>query len=293
MAADIRPLLPELFALHPMVLNDVESLPASALALRPNLRRALCVPLVANGVPVAFAVAADKAEPYTADDVDSLLLVANLLLRIVEREDARRRAEAEADERRRMLWGVVDALLRVTEARDPYTAGHQRSVAAIAARIGRQLGLDARTVEGLRVIGSLHDIGKLAVPTEILVRPGALSPLEREFIQQHVRTDADLLGDLPFPWPVGTAVLQHHERLDGSGYPSGASGDEIILEARVVAVADVLDAMSSPRPYRAVHSIALALAELRNGAGVRYDADVVKACLAVVTAEGGVLPTHE
>lgn len=182
------------------------------------------------------------------------------------------------------LRATVEVATSLSEMRDPYTAGHQRRVGDIAAAIGEELGLDADCLEGLRVAGRLHDIGKIAIPAEILTRPGRLSNEERALIQIHPQAGYDVLVDVPFPWPVALVALQHHERIDGSGYPNGLRGEEIIVEARIVAVADVLEAMSSHRPYRESLGVESALVELEAGAGTRYDAAVVAACVNQVRA---------
>jgi len=187
-----------------------------------------------------------------------------------------------------LLRATVSMATSISEQRDPFTAGHQQRVAEIAASIGEAMGLDPRQVEGLRVAGQLHDIGKMVVPSEILTRPGRLNDVERRLIQLHARTGYDVLQDIPFPWPIALVALQHHERMDGSGYPQGLKGTEILLDARIVAVADVLEAMSAHRPYRASLGLEAALSEIEEGAGSRYDADVVAAC--VHLARAGKLP---
>jgi len=167
----------------------------------------------------------------------------------------------------------------LSELRDPYTAGHERRVGEIAVAIGIELGFDARRQEGLRVAGYLHDIGKITVPVEILCKPGRLSPIEFELIKGHPQSSYDVLKDVEFPWPVAEVALQHHERIDGSGYPQGLKGEAILLEARIMAVADVIEAMSSHRPYRPGLGIEAALAEIERGRGSAYDADIADACL--------------
>jgi HD-GYP domain-containing protein (c-di-GMP phosphodiesterase class II) len=163
--------------------------------------------------------------------------------------------------------------------RDPYTAGHERRVGKIAAAIGAELGFNDRRIEGLRVSGYLHDIGKITIPAEILSKPGKLLPVEFQLIQTHPQASYDVLKDVKFPWPVAEVALQHHERMDGSGYPQGLKGEAILLEARVMAVADVVEAMSAHRPYRAGLGIDKALAEIERGRGSAYDTEVVDACL--------------
>ena len=178
----------------------------------------------------------------------------------------------------------------LVEMRDPYTAGHERRVANIAVTIGSELGLDERRLEGLRVAGYLHDIGKITVPTDILAKPGKLSAAEMELIQGHAQAGYDVLKGVEFPWPVAQMVLQHHERMDGSGYPQRLKGDQITFEARILAVADVLEAMASHRPYRPGLGIDRALAEVERGKGTLYDLAVAEACLHLYRDKGVSIP---
>jgi PAS domain S-box-containing protein len=174
---------------------------------------------------------------------------------------------------------TVEVATTLSEMRDPYTAGHERRVGKIAAFIGAELGFDEQRIEGLRVAGNLHDIGKITIPAEILSKPGKLTKIEYQLIQGHPQSSYDVLKDVEFPWPVAQVALQHHERMDGSGYPQGLKGDAILFEARIMAVADVVEAMSSHRPYRPGLGIEKALAEIERGRGTAYDADVADACL--------------
>ena len=146
--------------------------------------------------------------------------------------------------------GTIEALATVSEVRDPYTAGHQRRVTRLACAVARELGLPADRVAGLRVMGLLHDMGKISIPAEILSKPGKLSDTEFAIIKSHAQAGYEIVKEIRFPWPVAEVILQHHERLDGSGYPQGLTGPDIILEARILAVADVVEAMASHRPYR-------------------------------------------
>lgn len=182
------------------------------------------------------------------------------------------------------LDGTLAALGQMIETRDPYTAGHETGVGTLGAAIALQLGLDAAMVKLIRQSGEVHDIGKIAVPSEILTKPGRLSPLEYEMVKTHTQVGYDILSKASLPWPIAEVALQHHERLDGSGYPNGLHGEQIILPARIIAVADVVEAMTQHRPYRAGLGIDKALAEVTDGAGIRFDADVVKCCLAVFEA---------
>lgn len=182
----------------------------------------------------------------------------------------------------RALDGTVHAVSNALELRDPYTAGHQRRVAELASAIAHEMGLEKKRVQGVRLVGMIHDIGKIGIPAEILTKPGRLSDLEREMIKQHAEMGFDILKDANFPWPVAEIAHQHHERLDGSGYPQGLKGDEISLEARIVGVADVVESMASHRPYREGLGMPAALDEIRKHSGSFYDAQVVEACCRVI-----------
>jgi PAS domain S-box-containing protein len=174
---------------------------------------------------------------------------------------------------------VTVAVSNMVELRDPYTAGHQRQVAQIAVAIARDLVLPEEDVKGIEVAATIHDIGKIAVPTEILTRPGRLSPAELEIMKTHPQAGHDVVAEILFPWPVAEMVLQHHERLDGSGYPRGLKAGDILMGSRIVAVADVVSAMSSHRPYRPALGLAVALDELQANSGRLYDSDAVDACV--------------
>lgn len=193
---------------------------------------------------------------------------------------------------RMILEGTVLAMSRIVESRDPYTAGHEQQVARIACVISEKMLLPADRVEAIRVAGQLHDIGKIAVPSEILTKPGRLSPLEMEMVKTHCQNAYDILKTVEFPYPVAKIILQHHERMDGSGYPQGLKGEDILLEARIIGVADVIEAISSHRPYRPAKDIDMAMKEITDHRGVLYDANVVDACLDIYRTKGrqGFLP---
>lgn len=182
---------------------------------------------------------------------------------------------------RRLKESLVDfvaALASIVEMRDPYTAGHQRRVANLAVSIAKEMALPENIIEGIRLGGMIHDIGKIRVPAEILSKPGRLSPIEYQMIQQHAMAGYDILKNGDFPWPIAQMILQHHERMDGSGYPHALHGDQIIIEAKILAVADVVEAIASHRPYRPGLGIAAALEEIAHGRGTLYEAAVVDAC---------------
>ncbi|MBC8274597.1 MAG: HD-GYP domain-containing protein [Chloroflexi bacterium] len=174
--------------------------------------------------------------------------------------------------------GTVEAIAALYEKRDPYTAGHQRRVAQLACAIARKMGLPEEQIYGIHIIGVVHDIGKIAVPGDILSKPGRLSPEEFNIVKTHPQVAYEVLRNLEFPWPVAETILQHHERLDGSGYPNGISGKAIILEARILCVADVVESMASHRPYRPALGKKKALNEILKYKGILYDPAVADAC---------------
>jgi len=187
---------------------------------------------------------------------------------------------------RRTLDGTVHALAAIAEERDPFAVGHQQRVARLACAIAKEMGLSEEQIEGLRMAALIHDLGKTSVPVEVLVKPIPLSDLERGLMKMHVQAGYDILKTIEFPWPVAEIVLQHHERLDGSGYPQGLSSDDIFLEARILAVADLVDIMTSRQPQRLALSIDEALEEISANRGVLYDPEIVDACLKLFTEKG-------
>ena len=174
---------------------------------------------------------------------------------------------------------TINALVLALERRDPYTAGHQKRVANLACAIAIEMGLSKKKIAGIRMAGIVHDIGKIQIPTEILIKPEHLSDIEFVMIKTHPQVGFDILKEIDFPYPVAQIILQHHERLDGSGYPAGLSGEDIFLESRILAVADVVEAMSSHRPYRPALGITTALDEVKKYRGTIYDPQIVDACL--------------
>ena len=193
-----------------------------------------------------------------------------------QRENER---QENMDRLRQALGGTISAIGAMMETRDSYTAGHQLRVADLARTIATEMGLPQDTIEGIRMAASIHDIGKLSIPAEILSKPTKLSEIEFSLIKEHARRGFEMLKDVESPWPLAEIVYQHHERMDGSGYPRNLKGAEIILEARILAVADVVEAMASHRPYRPAAGIDAALKEVEDNRGILYDADVVDVCL--------------
>jgi PAS domain S-box-containing protein/putative nucleotidyltransferase with HDIG domain len=201
-----------------------------------------------------------------------------------------KRAEDELRENverlKKVMSGVIRAIDVIVETRDPYTAGHQHQVARLATTIATEMGLPADTVEAIYVAASIHDLGKIYVPAEILSKPGRISDIERGFIRTHPQVGYDILKSIDFPWPIAEIVLQHHERMDGSGYPRGLKDGDIRIEARIIGLADVVESMGSHRPYRPTLGIEKALDEIRTNRGILYDSDVVDVCLALFQEKG-------
>ena len=196
-----------------------------------------------------------------------------------------RRAEAEIAKSwgrlKKAMEGTVQAMAYTIETRDPYTAGHQRRVAKLATAIAENMQLSPKQVEGIHMAGTLHDIGKIHVPAEILNKPGKISDAEFNIIKTHSQVGYDILRPIEFPWPIADIVLQHHERINGSGYPRGLNDSQILLEAKILAVADDVEAMATHRPYRPALPVETALIEIENGKGQLYEAEVVDYCLKI------------
>jgi putative nucleotidyltransferase with HDIG domain len=207
------------------------------------------------------------------------LFIAGTAQDITERKRIEEQNKVYVTKLENAFMQTVQVITAVSAMRDPYTAGHARRVADLAVAIGAELGFDAHRQQGLRVAGYLHDIGKINIPAEILSRPGKLSAAEFALIKEHSRAGYDVLKSVEFPWPVALVALQHHEKIDGNGYPQGLKRDEIIPEARIMAVADVVESMSSHRPYRPALGIEKALAAIKRGRGATLDADAADACL--------------
>ncbi|MCX5810068.1 MAG: PAS domain S-box protein [Proteobacteria bacterium] len=198
---------------------------------------------------------------------------------ITSRKQADEELEQTTEKLRKSLAGTIQVVSMTVETRDPYTAGHQRKVSNLARIIAQEMGLSMDTVDTIRMAGIIHDIGKISVPVEILSKPGKITDIEMSLIKVHSQSGYDILKDVGLPYPIAEIVLQHHERLDGSGYPQGLKDNEILLEAKIISVADVVEAIASHRPYRLGFGIDVALDEIEKNAGVLYDREAVEACL--------------
>jgi PAS domain S-box-containing protein len=217
-------------------------------------------------------------------------VVLGVLQDITERRIHEERVKEYLHRLERSIMSTVQAISHMVDLRDPYTSGHERRVGELAAAIGTELGMTEHQVTGLRVAGGVHDVGKIAVPAEILSKPTRLSAAEFAIVKTHAQQGYEILKDIDFPWPVAETVWQHHERLDGSGYPRALSGDAISLEARILAVADVVESMSTHRPYRPALGVEAAFAELKSKAGSLFDPAVVAACVRLFHEKGYQLP---
>jgi putative two-component system response regulator len=262
-------------------------------------------------VPVIFVSAAtesdEKVQGFSVGAIDYVTKPYQrneLLARVhthLELNRLRNHLEDLVDERttelreseRKLRTSLIDsitALASTVEMRDPYTAGHQRRVAQLAIAIARELHLSKEQIEGIQLAGVVHDVGKIKIPAEILSKPGRLTPLEFELIKQHAQSGYEILKSIDFPWPIAQIVLQHHERLDGSGYPQALKSDQILLEAKIIAVADVVESMTSHRPYRPGLGIDAALQEIALNKGKLYDPEAVEACIRLFREQAYVLP---
>lgn len=230
-------------------------------------------------------------KPYQRDELLARVrthLELNRLRNHLEELVAERTVELRESEKklRLSLLESIAALAATVEMRDPYTAGHQRRVAQLAIAIARELKLPDEEVEGIHLASVVHDVGKIRVPAEILSKPGRLTDLEFKLIKEHPQNGHELLRSIDFPWPIAEIVWQHHERLDGSGYPRALKGDEILLDARIISVADVVESMVSHRPYRPALGLDAALEEVTLNKGRIFDATVVDACIRLFREQG-------
>jgi PAS domain S-box-containing protein/putative nucleotidyltransferase with HDIG domain len=269
------------------VRNDAAFAAVKELVARPGYASNLALPLL-DGKRLIGAMSMFASEADAFDDAEVLLLqeladdlaygITTLRTR-AERDRIAHAVEYHEAILRKSLEDSIQAIAATVEMRDPYTSGHQKRVAELAMALAREMGLSEERIHGLHLAGVIHDLGKISVPAEILSKPGKLTPIEFMLIQGHAQAGYEILKDIDFPWPIATIVWQHHERVDGSGYPQGLKGGSILLESRITAVADIVEAMASHRPYRPALGIGVALQEIERGRGIQYDVAVADACL--------------
>ena len=285
----IRVLSPSLYRLTGWSPDELIGKPVTDVYVSPNDQGGLLAEISPNGFLRDYEVFLKKKDGTQAyasltasifTDPDGRPCgIAGTLRDITERKQAEEERKQSFERLRKVLGATVQSISMTVEMKDPYTAGHQQRVSDLARSIATEMGLSADRRDFIRTASSIHDIGKISIPSEILSKPTKLTDLEFSLIKTHSQSGYDILKDIDFPWPVADVVLQHHERMNGSGYPQGLKGDDILLEARIMAVADVVEAIGSHRPYRPSLGIDFALEEISRNKGILYDADVVDACL--------------
>jgi len=260
-------------------------------ALKRGYAASISLPLIGGNDKKVFGILnvyAEAVNAFSAAEVDLLEEMAGDLAFGVHTLHTRHERDLSLIKNQEQLVQLQDnledtvrAIATIVEMRDPYTAGHQVRVADLAAAIAKQMGLPDEQIHAIHLAGVVHDLGKIKVPAEILSKPGKINDLEYGLIKLHPQAGYDILKGIDFPWPIAQMVLQHHERFDGSGYPQGLKGDDILLEARILSVADVVEAIHSHRPYRPGLGLEPALAEITKLRDTQFDPAVVDACLAV------------
>lgn len=260
-------------------------------AMKRGYKAVIAIPLIAeDGTPWgALSIYSEREDVFDKEEEKLLTeMTGNLVYGISslrarsERNLTAKKLKISLEKLHRVLHQTVESLATSLETRDPYTAGHQERVSRLARAIAKEMGLSEDQIEGVTVAGSIHDIGKIVVPSEILSKPGKISDVEYMLIQTHSQAGYDIIKNIEFPWPVGEIILQHHERIDGSGYPQGLKGDQILLTARILAVADVVESIAFHRPYRAGLGVGKALEEISEQKGLKYDSEVVDACITLL-----------
>jgi response regulator RpfG family c-di-GMP phosphodiesterase len=256
----------------------------------PDLQRYLAVPMLCDGETVAVLGVANREAGYDEQDQQQLAALADGVWRVLNARRTHAKTLRSLQRTDVALHGMIDSFVRMLERHDPYTAGSSRRLAALAVAIGREAGLDGERQHALRIAALLHDIGNIAVPASILSKPAPLTETEQALMRTHVEEGCQLLAEIDFGAPIADIVYQSHERVDGSGYPRGLKGEEILLEARILAIADTVEAMCSPRSYRPAAGMDAAIDEINRGAGTLYDLQLVTACTRLIRQHGFALP---
>ena len=268
------------FCLSHNLENDEKYEFQRALALKYGLHSVAVIPMNSlKKLKYALVVYGKSKQDFTSEVIDLLKNLAQDIMFGIDKLNAHAEHLKMLKKLDNSLNATISAISTMVEQRDPYTAGHQRKVADLAVAIATEMALPLERIKGLRMACIVHDIGKIHIPAEILSKPGLLSDAEYEIIKSHPKSGWEVLKHIDFPWPVAEIVYQHHERLDGSGYPQGLKGNEIMLESQIMMVADVMDAMSSLRPYREAIGTLAALQEIMKQKGVLFDEEVVEACV--------------
>jgi len=246
-----------------------------------------CIPILSAGKVIGVInIYIEEKHKRNKREEEFLCSVADVLAGIIKRKQAEEEIQQNLHDLRQAMEGSIELTSLMVEARDPYTAGHQQRVSLLSCAIAQEMNLSAEQIEGTKIAGLIHDLGKISIPSEILSKPGRITDLEFSLIKNHSQAGYDILKKVKFPWPLAQIVLQHHERMDGSGYPSGLSGENILVEARILGVADVVEAMSSHRPYRPALGMDKALEEISKNKGTLYDPEVVDICLKLFKEKG-------
>jgi response regulator RpfG family c-di-GMP phosphodiesterase len=281
-----------------VVIDNIKEDPKLVLwrddAVKRGFHSAIALPLKNNGLVIGvLTIYASEPKAFDKSETQRLIGLADDLaygifaLRTrIERIQAGEQIELHVEKLQKALSGTIEVVASTVEVRDPYTAGHQRRVAMLAKAMAEFMDLSASQIEGIYMAGVVHDLGKIYVPAEILSKPSRLNDIEFNLIRTHSQVGYDLLKTIDFPWPIAQIVHQHHERLNGSGYPQGLSDGQILVEAKILSVADVVEAMASHRPYRPARGIDLALDHIQEESGNLYDTQAVNSCLKLFTETG-------
>lgn len=279
-----------------VVISDINMPGMNGLELIGHIKELYdCDVIMMTGLVQAFTyeeIVGRGASDFIHKPVRLPEIIARLKRVMAERETRAERNQAlselriNLDKFKRAMDGIVQAMSLTVEMRDPYTAGHQERVSQLACAIATEMNLPQDRVYGLRMAAIIHDLGKITIPAEILCKPGKLAPLEYELIKNHVQAGYDILKKIEFPWPLAEIIYQHHERIDGSGYPNALAGEDIFLEARIIAVSDVFETIASHRPYRPSLGVNRAIEEIQTNAGRLYDPAVAEACLNQIQTKG-------
>jgi PAS domain S-box-containing protein len=246
-----------------------------------------CIPILSAGKVIGVInMYIEEKHKQNKREEEFLCTVADVLVGIIQHKQAEDEIRQNLHNLRKAIEGSIELTALMVEAKDPYTAGHQRRVSILSCAIAKEMDLSEEQIEGTKIAGLIHDLGKISIPSEILSKPGRITDIEFSLIKNHPQIGYNILKTTKFPWPIKQIVLQHHERMDGSGYPSGLSGEKILIEARILGVADVVEAISSHRPYRPALGIGKALEEISKNRGILYDPKVVDACFNLFTKKG-------